>query len=232
MTTAGTPYAQAMLDYWRGSEDAAYTIHREDGFFHSFPVAASFALDRCSGKVLDLGAGAGRHSLALQARGFVVTALESESELVGIMAERGVADAVAGSVSSLTGRQFDTILMLMNGFGLVGTPSGATAFFQHARKLLSHGGQILCDSLDVRQTKNPLHLAYQATNVRNGRAAGQMRFWIEYGGEIGKPFDWLHIDFAGLQSLAQRHGVSAEMLAGEESGHYLARLIYVDSPID
>jgi hypothetical protein len=141
------------------------------------------------------------------------------------MSERGVRDALAGSVFSLVGRRFDTLLMLMNGFGLVGHPCGAAAFFEHARNLLSPGGQILCDSLDVRQTTNPIHLAYQETNLCHNRPAGQMRFWIEYCGQRGETFDWLHMDFDSLQNLAQQHGVSAELLAQEEGGHYLARLV-------
>lgn len=226
-----------MLDYWHGSVDAAYTVHRDDGFSHVIPVAESFAgqpfhpleqlaLERATGRVLDVGAGVGRHALFLQERGCQVTAIEIEPELVGIMSERGVIDPLAGSVLSLTGRRFDTVLMLMNGFGLVGTPSGADVFFEHARQLLSPGGQILCDSLDVRRTTNPTHLAYQEANHRNGQSVGQMRFCIEYRGRRGEAFDWLHIDFDALRDHARRHGWSAEMLAQEQNGHYLTRLVY------
>ncbi|HUG10467.1 MAG TPA: HAD-IA family hydrolase [Opitutaceae bacterium] len=239
MTPAVSPYSQAMLDYWRGDVSAAYTIHREDGYSHTVPVAGAFAtppfspleqlaVSRCSGRVLDIGAGVGRHTLALQERGCVVTGLEMEPELAGIMSERGVTEARAGDVFALASRKFDTLLMLMNGFGLVGTPSGAAAFLEHARNLLSPRGQILCDSLDVRQTANPVHIAYQETNLSRGLPAGQMRFWIEYRGKRGQTFDWLHMDFDSLQNLAHEHGVSAEMLACEESGHYLARLVHDD----
>ena len=116
------------------------------------------------------------------------------------------------------------MLMLLNGFGLVGTPDGADAFFEHTRQLLSPGGQILCDSLDVRQTTKPTYLAYQEANIRSGRPAGQRRYWMEYRGRRGEPFNWLHMDFDGLSDFARRHGWSAEMLAREEDGHYLARI--------
>lgn len=225
-----------MLDYWRGDAEAAYTICRDDGWSQLVPVAAAFAgqpfhpmehlaLDRATGRVLDVGAGVGRHSLALQGRLGHVTSIEIEPELVRIMAERGVADALVESVFTLTSREFDTILMLMNGFGLVGTLSGAAAFFGHARSLLSPEGQILCDSLDVRQTTNATHLAYQEANRRAGRPAGQMRFWIEYRGRRGEAFDWLHLDFDTVREHAQRHGWQAEKLAHDENGRYLARLV-------
>jgi len=224
-----------MLDYWHGAHDAAYTIHRDDGFSHAVPIMPSFAgepfdpleqlaLARATGRVLDVGAGVGRHALFLQQHGYRVTALEIEPELATIMAARGVAEPLVQSIFSLTGREFDTILMLMNGFGLAGTMAGADALFQHLRHLLAPAGQILCDSLDVRRTTNPIHLAYQSANLRRGLPAGQMRFSIEYQGRRGEAFNWLHADFAALHDMARRHGLSAELLAEETNGHYLARL--------
>ena len=237
-----SPYAQAMLDFWHGRADAAYTIRRDDGFSQLVPVAPSFAgppfhpieqqsLDRATGRVLDVGAGAGRHTLSLQERGCRVTAIETAPELAGIMSGRGVAEALTGDLTGLAGRQFDTILMLMNGFGLVGTLIGAATFFRQAGRLLSPGGQILCDSLDVRCTTNPVHLAYQQANLSRGQPAGQMRFWIEYGGRQGRPFDWLHLDFGALRDLSRSHGWSAERLSEEAGGRYLARLNFAEGHV-
>jgi SAM-dependent methyltransferase len=193
MTPSPGPYPQAMLEYSRGDTAVACAIHRDDGYSDLVPVATFFAgppfnpleqlaLDRSTGRVLDLGAGVGRHSLFLQEQRLQVTALELEPALVAIMAERGVAEPLAASIFSPLGRKFDTVLMLMCGFGLVGTPNGAEDFFGHARHLLAPGGQILCDSLDVRQNTNPAHLAYQEANIRSGRPAGQRRYWMEYRG--------------------------------------------------
>jgi SAM-dependent methyltransferase len=235
MTPPLSPHSQAMLDYWRGDAEGGCAIHRDDGYSYLVPVAAFFAgppfnaleqlaMERSTGRVLDVGACVGRHSLFLQEHGCQVTAIELEPTLVDIMSERGVREPLAGSVFSLAGRQFDTMLMLLNGFGLVGTPDGADAFFEHTRQLLSPGGQILCDSVDVRQTTKPTHLAYQEANIRCGRPAGQRRYWMEYRGRRGEPFNWLHMDFDGLRDIARRHDRSAEMLAREEDGHYLARI--------
>ena len=229
-----------MLDYWHGDAKGSCILHRDDGFsllvleatwFGGSPFSAleQLALSRSTGRILDVGAGVGRHALFLQKQGRQVTAVEIEPELVSIMSERGVTEPLATSIYLLGGRQFDTILMLMNGFGLVGTPVGARLFFERTQQLLAPGGQILCDSLDVRHTSDPTHLAYQETNIRQGRPAGQMRFWMEYRGQRGEPFDWLHLEFEGLREMAQRQGWSAIMLAQEENGHYLARLVY-DNP--
>jgi len=76
----------------------------------------------------------------------------------------------------------------------------------------------------VRQNTKITHLACQEANIRNGRPAGQRRYWMEYRGRRGEPFNWLHLDFDGLRDIAQRHGWSAEMLGQEANGHYLARI--------
>jgi len=97
-----------MLDCWRGNGSAAYTIHREDGFSHPVPVAEAFHPRRPSarwssslwiaarGRVLDVGAGVGRHSLALQERGHAVTLLNWSRNSSASMSGRGVRDALAG----------------------------------------------------------------------------------------------------------------------------------------
>jgi SAM-dependent methyltransferase len=232
-----------MLDYWHGESEATYSIHRADGFSQHVPVAASFdasrfdpleqlAMSRSTGRVLDVGAGVGRHSLFLQEGGCNVTALELEAELAAIMSERGVKNLLVSSVFNLKDMQFDTILMLMNGFGLVGTPAGAGAFFEHVRSLVSPGGQILCDSLDVRRTKNPTHLALQQENLSAGKSIGQMNFCIEYKGQRGEAFDWLHLDFDSLRGLARNHGWTAALLAEGENGHYLAKLDMAQHPVE
>ncbi|MGA1984313.1 MAG: class I SAM-dependent methyltransferase [Acidobacteriaceae bacterium] len=236
MPQALNPYSQAMLDYWHGDSEATYSIRRDDGFSQEIRVAPSFdtshfnpleqlAMSCSTGRILDTGAGVGRHTLFLQQSGRNVTALELEPELAAIMLERGVEKSFANNIFTLEGVQFDTILMLMNGFGLVGTLAGADAFFEHARHLVSPEGQILCDSLDVRRTTNPTHLALQQSNLRMGKPIGQMNFCIKYQGKCGEPFDWLHLDFGGLSDLARNHGWTAELLAQEENGHYLAKLV-------
>ncbi len=224
-----------MLEYWQGDANATYTIHRDDGFSHLIQVEAAFAgppfspleqvaLDRCRGSVLDVGGGAGRHSLWLQERGLQVTAIEVVPELVAIMSARGVAEPLEENLFSLAGRRFDTVLMLMNGLGLTGTLQGVETFCEHARSLLKAGGQVLCDSLDVRLTTDLVHLAYQQANMDRNLPAGQMCFWIEHAGRRGESFHWLHLDFETLHDLALRHGCAAEKLGQEENGHYLARI--------
>ena len=80
------------------------------------------ALHHAEGRVLDVGAGAGCHSLPLQERGLHVTAIDISSLSVETMQQRGVIDARQEDFFTFAPDvAFDTILMLMNGTGIVGT---------------------------------------------------------------------------------------------------------------
>jgi len=215
---------------------AGFTITRDDGFAQTVPVKIFFdtaqfpgleirALDLCCGQVLDVGAAAGRHSLELQRRGLTVWSLDILPEALAIMSERGVSRPLVGNILSWAGGAFDTILMLMNGIGMVGTPEHLDDFLRHAHRLVSPGGQILCDSIDVSTTLAPAHVAYRNKNVEQRRDAGQQRFTIKYEDICGEPFDWLHIDFALLSKHSRIAGWNCHLIHQEPDGHFLARLV-------
>ena len=88
--------------------------------YEEMPEIERKALDMARGKVLDVGAGAGCHTLVLQERGVKVTAIDISPLSVEAMRRRGVIDAREQDFFTLEGR-YDTILMLMNGIGIVGT---------------------------------------------------------------------------------------------------------------
>ena len=116
--------------------------------FDTMPAIEQEALRHASGAILDVGAGAGCHSLALQQMGKQVTAIDISPLAVDTMRQRGVDNAVQQDFFTLDG-QYDTILMLMNGIGIVGTLSRMQAFFMQVDHLLAPGGQLLCDSSDM-----------------------------------------------------------------------------------
>jgi 2-polyprenyl-3-methyl-5-hydroxy-6-metoxy-1,4-benzoquinol methylase len=229
------PYAQALLHYHRTGVDSKFVLRRDDGFEAAVSVAAFFddahfsemeqrALDLCRGKILDIGAGAGRHALALQRMGFEVTAVDILPEAVYVMRERAVREALPHDVMTIENRTFDTLLMLMNGIGMVGTPSELDRFLSHAAHLVNEGGCLLCDSIDVSKTADPVHIRYREKNVRKNRYPGQQFYAASYDHETSPLFPWLHLDFAMLQAHAVRNEWSAELIFSEEDGHYLAKL--------
>ena len=230
------PYGQALLDYYHGDPSATIVVHRDDGHADNLPAAVFFrepaafspieqaALDLCLGHVLDIGAGTGCHSLALQARGIRVLAIDVSPLALEIMAQRGVEECRQADIFRFHGGPFDTLLLMMHGIGMVGDLAGLDCFLTHARTLLKPDGRLLFDSLDVRCTEEPVHLAYQEANRQAGRYFGEIRLRFEYQGRVGPHFGWLHVDPGTLAGHAERLGWCCRVVRQEENGDYLAQL--------
>lgn len=234
-TGAMDPHGAALLAYLAGDKDACEIIRRDDGLETSLPVSHYFrsadrfsdiersALDACHGRTLDVGAGSGMHSLELERRGISVTSLDISPAAVEVMRGRGLTSTVCADIFAYKGR-FDTLLVLGNGLGLVETPDGLRRFLAHASTLLTREGQILCDSLDVRVTDDPAHLAYHEANLAAGRDIGSTRIRVEYAGQIGPYFGWLHVDPVTLSAVAGECGWASDVLVQQDGAAYLARL--------
>lgn len=226
-------------NYHAGDASAAFVIHRDDGFCQRVPASIFFssgdfpplearALDLCKGHVLDIGAAAGRHTSHLLGKGLQVTSLDILPETEAILRDRGATRFIASDILTFAGERFDTLLMLMNGIGMVGTVAGLERFLRHAHEIIAPGGQIICDSMDVSVTSDPVHSAYRQRNLNLGRLPGQQTFTMTYNGATGAPFEWLHIDFGTLSDLCSRTGWHAELMDSEASGHYLCRLTEIN----
>lgn len=230
------PYGLALIDYFNGDHSATQVFHRDDGIDFEMPISVFFrgdqdfssieraALDLCRGKILDIGAGSGHHSLALQDRGLDVVALDISPEAVDIMMRRGVRNIRHADIFELEGGKFDTLLMLGHGIGMVGDLAGLRRFLERARTLLSPTGSLVFDSLDVRCTSDPVHLAYHESNRKKNRYIGEIHFQIEYKGRRGKAFSWLQIDPETLCAETMSSGWSVEIVCQESWGDYLALL--------
>ena len=229
------PFARALTDFHTGVSNAAFTINRDDGFQVKVPASTFFqsqnfpslelkAMEECKGHILDVGSAAGRHSLELIQRGLKVTSLDILPEVESIMNDRGQADVLIADIMSYSGQSFDTVLMLMNGIGMVGSIEGLERFLSHAHSLVRPNGQIICDSIDVSVAEDPQHVTYREKNIESGYPAGQQAFSMDYNGEDETRFDWLHIDFSLLSEVCKDAEWSAELLDSEDDGHFLCKL--------
>lgn len=189
----------------------------------AFTTIEQAATGRCHGSVLDVGAGTGLHSLVLQERGFAVTAIDIMPQAVEIMRRRGVSDARLGDFG-FEGGPFDTLLMLGHGIGMVQTIRGLDRFLAHAHRLVTPGGQVLLDSLDVRRTSDPQHLAYQEANRRAGRYVGEIRIQFEFRGRAGPCCGWMHLDSETLKEHARKACWKCGVVHEADGGEYLASL--------
>lgn len=185
------------------------------------PAIEQEALKVANGHILDVGAGAGCHTLALQAMEKRVTAIDISPLAVETMRQRGVKDVHEQDFFSLDG-QFDTILMLMNGIGIVGTISRLPAFFMQVDHLLAPGGQLLCDSSDLCYLYEDEDGIIDLTGVEG--YYGELTYRMQYKAVKGELFPWLFIDPETLREQAAAHGFYCDILVRGEHYDYLARL--------
>lgn len=230
------PYGLALLDYFNGDTSATLVSYRDDGDKEELPVSVFFrdpsnllpteqtALELCRGHVLDVGAGAGPHSLILQDRGLSVCAIDISPEACEVMQKRGVKDVRCVDILDFKAEPFDTILILGRGIGMVGDLFGLDHFLSDVRRLVKSDGLVLLNSIDVRSTANPKHLAYQEANRKAERYFGEVRLQFEYKGQKGPFFGWLHVDSETLADHAVKTGWLCQIIIQGEDGHYLAQL--------
>ena len=163
LTEREDPMGAAIRDYFRQGKSAQLkvlsSLFDDDEMpvahlfrsYHGMPPLEQRALNEARGKVLDVGAGAGCHALALQERGFDVTAVDISPLSCETMKERGVANVECVNIFNQRFQErFDTLLLLMNGTGIAGKLSRLPQLLSRLKQLMNPGAQILIDSSDLR----------------------------------------------------------------------------------
>lgn len=191
--------------------------------FEEMPKLEQEALRISTGKILDVGAGSGCHSLALQEMGKEVKAIDISPLSVETMQKRGVKDARQQNFfSEQFNETFDTILMLMNGAGIVGKIDNLAFFFQTVKRLLNPGGCLLMDSSDLRylfeDEEGNLDIDLEDDYY------GEVDFCMKYKNVKGDSFDWLYIDYQTLCLHAAQNGFNVEKIGEGDHYEYLAKI--------
>ena len=191
--------------------------------FDEMPVLEQEALRRATGKILDCGAGSGCHALALQDMGKQVEAIDISPLSIETMQKRGVRQAYCVNLFDEHYLQkFDTILMLMNGSGIIGKLENMSTFFAKMKQLLNPGGCIYMDSSDLRYLFEDEDGSFLIDLA--GGYYGEIDFRMQYKQVKGEPFDWLYVDFQTLSFYAAENGFKAELVKEGEHYDYLACL--------
>jgi len=192
--------------------------------FADMPAMEQKALSLAKGKILDVGCGAGSHSLYLQnEKKLDVTSIDISENAIEACKLRGLKNARVQDVMLLENEKFDTILLLMNGAGMCGRLKNINAFLQKLKSLLADNGQILLDSSDI---------IYMFDEDEDGgkwipsehEYYGEVVFNISYKGEKEDAFDWMYIDYNTLQNAASANGLNCQLVLEGEHFDYLARL--------
>lgn len=228
------PMGTAIYDFFKYGKAARLRVFSSQFDEDEIPVATLFrsynemppieqtALRLSTGKILDVGAGSGCHTLALREMGKDATAIDISPLSVKVMKERGLNAMPVNLFDPLFCESFDTILMLMNGSGIIGKLEHLDDFFQRMKLLLRPGGCVLMDSSDLKYLFEEEDGSYLIDLA--GDYYGEIDFRMQYKQVKGDTFDWLYIDFDTLSLYAAQHGFKAEMV--EEGSHYayLAKL--------
>lgn len=234
MKWVNDPIGYALYDYLEGEENATIKVLTDiDGedtlkasyFFrelYEMPFLEKQGLQCCQGKILDIGAGAGCHSLVLQEWGEEVEALEISKGASEIMDRRGVKSILNIDIFSYQAATYDTLLMLMNGLGICGSLEGLNRFLLHAKKLMNPKAQIIFDSSDI----------VNAYYNQNGSIFidletdyyGIVDYKLQYKNVQSPHFKWLYIDRFTLQEQAISMGFKLEILEEGGANDYLGRL--------
>ncbi|WP_456313658.1 class I SAM-dependent methyltransferase [Pseudomonas shirazensis] len=192
--------------------------------YNEMPAIEQKALQLAFGKTLDVGCGAGSHSLSLQNdRNLNVTSIDISEKAIETCKLRGVKNAKIQNLLELGEEKFDTILLLMNGVGIFGKLENCNTFLSKLKSSLNPGGQILLDSSDI------IYMFDEDEDggkwiPSNNDYYGELTFTISYKGEKEETFDWLYLDYNTLQNAAIANGLKCELVLEGEHYDYLAKL--------
>ncbi|MBP92885.1 MAG: SAM-dependent methyltransferase [Flavobacteriaceae bacterium] len=226
-------FGKALLDYQSGnytediitstniSEDDELPIPYLFRAFKDMPMLEQKALKLARGTILDVGCGAGSHTLYLQEKGFSVKAIDISEGAIAVAKKRGVKNAVLKSLLDET-ETFDTVLLLMNGTGIFQELSEVSKYLKHLKSLLKPDGQILIDSSDIKymyeDDDGGLWIDTQANYY------GELDYYLSYQGEDEIPMKWLYLDFETLNLACQSVGLKCKKIQEGEHFDYLAQL--------
>jgi len=176
------------------------------------------ALNECKGRVLDVGTGAGCHALVLQERGFEVVAVEQSSKACEVLRAREVRQVLNNDILLVQAGGYDTILLLMNGFGIGRNEQGLVALLKHLKSLLAPGGKIIGDSTDIRYFREES----QEIDLSDS-PPHEVNFEVGVDG-VTERFAWIYPDEFLLEALAEEAGLKMNVIMYADEFHFLCEL--------
>ena len=229
------PLGQAILDFSQHGKAKDIIVASDlcdddvipvDYLFRSYsemPKMEQVALAHCKGKILDVGSGSGIHANYLKDQGKDVSCIDISPAAIEYAKTLGL-DARQRNFFDLSGESYDTLLFMMNGIGIAGTLANLDKTLIHAKTLLNPGGQLLCDSTDIKYLYEDEDGGMWVD--LNTEYYGNFRFQMKYGEHESEWFDWLYVDSESLEKSATKCGFHFEILVEEET-QFLAKLTLI-----
>ncbi len=238
MKSTQDAYGKQLLEQYRNQTPTAEIIERDDKFIGTGSEVGRYfseydewsplereAVARARGRILDVGCGAGRHSLYLQDKGFDVTGIDNSPGAIEVCRLRGLKKTFVRGVSEagkFPKNSFDTILMLGSNFGLFGSRERARQILKKFHRITASDAQIIAATLNPYRTDNPDHLEYHELNRRRGRMAGQIRMRVRFGKAVGAWFDYLFVSPEEMQEIVNETDWQIKEFITPEQANYCA----------
>jgi len=232
-------FGQEMWAFYKGDRTSEI-VERDDGYFDASPKGpkAYFseyedwsqversAIEFVKGRVLDIGCGAGRHSLYLQKKGFDVLGIDNSPLAIKVCKLRGLKNAEVMAIEDVDFRpdSFDTIIMMGINFGLFGSFKKARRLLKKFHKMTSRNGLLIASTRDAYKTENPDHLEYHRLNKERGRMGGQLRIRVRFRKYVGRWFDYLIVSKKEMKKILKGTGWEIKKFidSDEDTSIYIA----------
>jgi SAM-dependent methyltransferase len=182
------------------------------------------AMEFVKGRALDVGCGAGRHSLYLQKKGFDVLGIDRSPLAISICKLRGVKKAKVMSVEDVDFKpnSFDTIVMMGNNFSLFASFKRARKLLKRFRRMTTENALIIAETRDPYKTDNPAYSEYYKLNRRRGRMSGQIRGRVRFEKYVSKWFDWLMVSKEEMEKILNGTGWKVKKFIDSGDSQYVA----------
>jgi len=228
-------FGQMIWAYYKG-KDVFEVWERSDGYITVDPTKTYFsehkdwalhqrkAMQFVKGRVLDVGCGAGRHSLHLQKNGLDVLGIDVSPLAIKVCRLRGLKKTRVMSIEEMNFKpsSFDSVIMMGNNFSLFGSFRKARRLLRKFRSITSEDALIIAETRDPYKTDNPSYLKYYEFNVKRGRMSGQLRGRIRFEGYISKWFDWLMVSKEEMVEILNGTGWKVKEFIESEDAQYTA----------
>ncbi len=182
-------------------------------------------IDKPKGRILDIGCGAGRHSLYLQEKNLDVTGIDNSKGAIEVCRRRGLKNIFNYSIDEIDNfkeNSFDTILMRGNNFGLFGDGENAKKLLAKMQRVTTPDAQIITNTLNPYITDDEAHLKYQKRNKKLGRMTGQIRLRVRYYQHVGEWFDYLFVSPDEMKEILSITDWHIKELVNSEESRYFA----------
>ena len=186
------------VQYWIERDDNLLEIRDASVYFNRpelWPKEELSLLKQLKSPALDIGCGAGRHSLFAEELGIDVTSLDISPGAIKVCNELGLSKTIVGSVSELENLEkleikYKSFILFGANLGLGGNIEGTIKMLNSLEKISQPNAVIIGNYFEPLPTTEQYHLSYHQKNRDIGKSIGEMKFRIRYENKVSGWIDF------------------------------------------